>query len=563
MCRADAPTGYEWMFCVPPKPSTDEPSATRPCPNGLNRETEPAPCDKPDREPAKPSLTEEMIDRARSSPIIGSLARMVGEVGREVRREVQLSADRWIQSSILRATTDPEMPDASVFEKLTALQRTASSEHGDPARRGDRESVKLTGMGLASLHLELPSIPEKLALILEILTQNGNTATALAEALGRDAATSSKLMGIANSRQSWLRRSIGSVSDLMSELGVQETALLALAVAAHATVYCAPSRNDDGAGCQLGRHALANAVTARLIAQQGEIDPREAFVAGLLHDLGDLLVLSMATSEGAPIADAVRPSPRLTTELRRVLHGHLAAAIAHAWGFSPTIVAALRDHHESAGDSPTSLDGPPAPPLDTPAQQLAVTVHVADRIAALLTTEAQTPSCDVHTTQLLERLSIGFPAELATAAQEIFEVFDRELAHPGSRPPVRTPAPLLAALSATPTASANRAAPEDAVHGDTHHRHATQDDPVALQTSPPPSSPIEIEDPSASVEWQPPPVTAQKTRAPTEPTLDPTPPPMERSVELLPELSPPPVAPGPPDENAPEETAFFMGLDDV
>ena len=97
-------------------------------------------------------------------------------------------------------------------------------------------------------------------------------------------------------------------------------------------------------------HSIACALIARAIAERfATVDPGEAFVAGLLHDTGILVMEELPA--------AVSPSH----------HAEAGSRLAEQWGLGPAIVQAIKWHHEPGG----AVDAWP----------LAAVVHVADLVS--------------------------------------------------------------------------------------------------------------------------------------------------------------------------------------
>ncbi len=99
------------------------------------------------------------------------------------------------------------------------------------------------------------------------------------------------------------------------------------------------------------RHALAIAAAAGTIARSLRLPPGEVFVAGLLHDIGRLILLRHG---GTPYERLERqygasPDPlELCRQEEAYLgfdHALLGAAVAARWGLPSSVVSLLRDHH--------------------------------------------------------------------------------------------------------------------------------------------------------------------------------------------------------------------------
>ena len=121
----------------------------------------------------------------------------------------------------------------------------------------------------------------------------------------------------------------------------------------------------------LWRHSVAVAVAARVLAEAGGDSVPHAFTAGLLHEVGKVVMVS---SDAASYAEAVQDAamfkrPVLTTEKQHFGFDHteLGACLLERWNLPPDITAAVRHHHQ--------LDGA------EPFERLAAEVYLANAIA--------------------------------------------------------------------------------------------------------------------------------------------------------------------------------------
>jgi putative nucleotidyltransferase with HDIG domain len=98
------------------------------------------------------------------------------------------------------------------------------------------------------------------------------------------------------------------------------------------------------------RHSLAVGIAARLVAMERRLPkPDKFFVAGLLHDVGRLVLLSQAT-EWAPAVFELfqRERIQLRDAEKRVLgydHQQIAAELLQSWSYPPVLVQAVAFHH--------------------------------------------------------------------------------------------------------------------------------------------------------------------------------------------------------------------------
>ena len=177
-----------------------------------------------------------------------------------------------------------------------------------------------------------------------------------------------------------LPRQIGSINRAISLLGLNAVKNIAVA-ASLGKIF------RGGTGCasfearELWSHSVATAATACLIAREidsGSSD--EAFLAGLLHDIGFMVALQYDRARFAEafssldVDDAGAPRNELLLQERQVFgvdHQDLGAVLCEKWKFPRTLVAAAAHHHD-----PTDLTGDES--------SIPWIVHVADRYAGSL-----------------------------------------------------------------------------------------------------------------------------------------------------------------------------------
>jgi putative nucleotidyltransferase with HDIG domain len=103
---------------------------------------------------------------------------------------------------------------------------------------------------------------------------------------------------------------------------------------------------------KLWRHSVISAVAAGAIAKRVDEPQAVAFTAGLLHDIGKLILASV---EDSHYAELVRlhgvchlKLDRAEQEVFGVEHAALGAELLARWGLPDTIVAAVRHHHSAS-----------------------------------------------------------------------------------------------------------------------------------------------------------------------------------------------------------------------
>ena len=100
---------------------------------------------------------------------------------------------------------------------------------------------------------------------------------------------------------------------------------------------------------RLWRHSIATAHCANEIARSTLApDPEAIFLAGLVHDIGKVLLLEMIASPREKIIQDLQRNPDLMREIIASLHAHIGLLICQAWELPPLFRAAVYFHHNPA-----------------------------------------------------------------------------------------------------------------------------------------------------------------------------------------------------------------------
>jgi putative nucleotidyltransferase with HDIG domain len=214
---------------------------------------------------------------------------------------------------------------------------------------------------------------------IRLLADDQASATELARLLSSDPTMAAKILRIANSPFYGMAYRIKTIQHALLVIGLRATSSLVLAVTTWGVFRSSRlSSSQEANRKRLLRHSVACGVGARLLAQGRYPIPEEAFLAGLLHDLGKL-VLETCVSEGAaPVLErAVEVEDHLPE--RNALgfdHQDVGAALLNHWGFPSTIVEAIQSHHQPLDPLTSAVRSP-----------LAALIHVAEIICAVWETE--------------------------------------------------------------------------------------------------------------------------------------------------------------------------------
>jgi putative nucleotidyltransferase with HDIG domain len=154
-------------------------------------------------------------------------------------------------------------------------------------RKGKRMSI--SPRELVSGTIEIASLPEIFLRVNEMIDSPRHSAADIGRVISHDAALSARLLKIANSVFYGFPSQIDTISRAITVIGTRELRDLILATSVMRTFKGLP--NELVTMEDFWRHSICCGLAARsLAAQRGEQLVERYFVAGLLHDIGSLLI---------------------------------------------------------------------------------------------------------------------------------------------------------------------------------------------------------------------------------------------------------------------------------
>ncbi|HLO65542.1 MAG TPA: response regulator [Holophaga sp.] len=197
----------------------------------------------------------------------------------------------------------------------------------------------------------LPSVPTLFQEINRLMESERATVENLGAAIGKDMAMTAMILKLANSAFFSLRHTVSNPGDAVSILGID---LLRSLVLAHGLFSQTGAFRFPNFGLShLWRHSVSVAAITRAIAEQEGISrsrTSEFFTAGLLHDVGILVLASRFPEEYARVLDTSRQGGTdLESAEYHVLgttHGEVGAYLLGLWGLPQAVVEAASGHHE-------------------------------------------------------------------------------------------------------------------------------------------------------------------------------------------------------------------------
>jgi HD-like signal output (HDOD) protein len=246
-------------------------------------------------------------------------------------------------------------------KKTMAGAETLNAKKSDRAGANEEggSTAESTAKQLVSKIYELPPLPTVVTRALDMLSDPEVDIREVEKVIGNDQSLVTKLIKISNSVLYGGLQRVESLSPALARLGARTTKSLILSASMQAYFF----RNNPGMqtwGQSLWQHAAECGTAARRIAVAvGYDDPEKAFVGGVLHDIGKLVLLLVNKDTYRRIQSLKKRDALCDHEAeQRILktdHMEIGELLMEKWNMPASAKACVKFHHrvDSAETDPT------------------------------------------------------------------------------------------------------------------------------------------------------------------------------------------------------------------
>ena len=281
------------------------------------------------------------------------------------------------------------------YDPVNLLKRVSDAfgQHKGMTKAQARRSIAATLKKI----IDLPTISQVQDRITDLLASDRSSAADVARVMEIDQSITAKMLRLANSAVFGFNRHVTSVRDAVALIGFEQVADLVTAV----STFEALGRVEESPHFNrlaFWEHSIGCGSIARVIGDKLKVDPERAFVAGLLHDIGKVVLdgyfpeffgqaLQMAAKEGISIYEA-------ETKTIPINHEMVGGYLARQWKLPEPIADVIGAHHTLKPQKSMNM-------------RLVVLVHVVDaQCRALGVGNAGDNSVWEPTNSMLTRLAI-------------------------------------------------------------------------------------------------------------------------------------------------------------
>ena len=216
-------------------------------------------------------------------------------------------------------------------------------------------STRCRDQSMASLD-RLPPFSPILNRLLATMAKDDVSFANLAELIEKDTVLAGNVLRLVNSALYSFQGTVNSVRHAVAILGLNKLRNVALSMSISRMWTQVRTPPGWSVAC-FNMHSVATAVLADLLSQQVDVPyPEGGFVAGLLHDIGKLVIAVSLPAEYATIVELLKQGDRTATEceleVTGMSHAELSGAVLARWNLPEPIQEAAMFHHspeEAAG----------------------------------------------------------------------------------------------------------------------------------------------------------------------------------------------------------------------
>lgn len=193
-----------------------------------------------------------------------------------------------------------------------------------------------------------PTLPTVVTKVMEISADPRSSASDLMKVVSQDQSLTTTILRTANSAFFGMVKKVSSLQHAITVLGFKAVRNVVLARSVFKSFKAVGSKDQFDIR-RFWEHAFVCGLSAKIIAAEFQHDKNELFVAGLIHDIGKLIIYMALPLKFAEIISMTGSSSTRTFTAEKdiigITHDQVAMELLKKWLFPDEIVAAVGFHH--------------------------------------------------------------------------------------------------------------------------------------------------------------------------------------------------------------------------
>ncbi len=196
---------------------------------------------------------------------------------------------------------------------------------------------------------ELPAAPIILNKVLKLTSDLRSNIDDISRYISADQTLTAKVLSLSNSPIYGRINAISSLSEAIKVLGFNQVKSIIITAS---TFRIFQSVAQSNIAHILWEHSLATALGARLIVEKyGELDKEEAYLCGLLHDIGKLVLLQTIPNSYEEVVEKAKESNLSFIQVEGKVLGFNHVNVGHElltkWQFPDNLISQISAHHST------------------------------------------------------------------------------------------------------------------------------------------------------------------------------------------------------------------------
>ena len=202
---------------------------------------------------------------------------------------------------------------------------------------------------------QIGSLPQTLAAVLKVINNPNSGADDIADVISRDISLTTRVLRMVNSVHAGRRRKVTKVSEAVVVMGLNSIKVLTLSSSVFSLIA-------DNELCQksnikrIWRHLIETAASARSIAEAIHYpEPEEAFVAGIMHDIGIIIMLLYYKDAYLDLYQKMKSDRKgiIQAEIDKfgLNHTEIGSEMMNSWKLPASFADVALNHHSLDTDS--------------------------------------------------------------------------------------------------------------------------------------------------------------------------------------------------------------------
>ena len=236
---------------------------------------------------------------------------------------------------------------------LSGANMSLNQESAEDADTAAFTFVSILAADVSSGEFDLPSWPEIVVQIRRALEDEDCCIENIVRLIGSEPVLAARTFKMANSALIGRSEAVTDLRSAVTRLGFDMVRSVAISLAMEQIFHGEAARAVKPYLAELWIHSTKVAALAYLLAKRdSRINADEAYLAGLVHDIGKLYVLMRAQSDSMlfDCEDSLQ-------DIMDAWHTSIGRAIVESWGFSEEVAQAVSDHelYDLEGHGPPTL----------------------------------------------------------------------------------------------------------------------------------------------------------------------------------------------------------------